>query len=65
MDINPVFIAFGVAVSMAAISEAINWYLIYRKEDYRKLVDDINRQSRELDFLKNKVMMSTATSTPS
>jgi len=49
MDVNSVLIAIGVAVMSAIISETINWYLIYRHEEYKNLVDSTSRASKELE----------------
>ncbi len=43
MEGNLAYVAVAAAVSAlsASVSEAVNWYLIYRHEEYRKLVKDI------------------------
>ena len=49
MEINSILVAIGVAVVSAAIGEAVSWYLIYRHEDYKSLVDGITRLTKELE----------------
>jgi len=49
MDINSLLIAIGVAVASSIIGEAVSWYMIYRHEEYKNLVDSISRASKELD----------------
>ena len=42
MDVQNVLIAAGVSILSAVLTESINWYFVYRKEEYKKLVSDVN-----------------------
>jgi hypothetical protein len=54
LDIINFCIAAGVSVIVAILSEAVNWYLIYRHDDYKKLVKDILENQLKLDQMKEK-----------
>lgn len=61
MEFSNILIALGVAMSIACVTEGISWYFIYRHEEYKKLVKDINNSSKELDALKAKSQYAMAT----
>lgn len=54
LDIMNFGIAAGVSVFVAILSETVNWYLIYRQDDYKKLVKDIMENQLKLDQMKEK-----------
>ena len=56
MELNLASVGVAVVVSVLAAltSEGVNWYLIYRHEDYKKLVKDTLNQQELVDSLKEK-----------
>ena len=55
---DPFFLGVAVtaAIVSAIVSEAINWFLIYRHEDYKDLTKRIVENSDKLDLEKEKLM---------
>lgn len=52
---NYVLLAFAVSVCMAALSETVNWYLIYRHEDFKKLTSDACEAQEKVDKELEKI----------
>ena len=51
-------IAAAACMFSALLSESINWYLVYRHNDYKKLVQDIADSQIKLDIKKEKQMLA-------
>jgi len=54
LNLSNIAIAASVSVFSAILSESVNWYLIFRKEEYKKLVKDITESQVKLDLMKEK-----------
>ena len=48
-------VAIGAAIVSAIVSEAINWYLIYRHQEYKDLTRLITDNSDKLDLEREKM----------
>ena len=48
-------LAIGAAIVSALVAEAINWYLIYRHQEYKDLTKLITENSDKLDLDKEKL----------
>ena len=59
--ITSIGVAIAVSVVAALMSESVNWYLIYRHEDYKKLVKDTLTQQELVEKLKEKQMYKAGT----
>ena len=44
LSLSSIGIAIAVSIVAALMGESVNWYLIYRHEDYKKLVKDTLNQ---------------------
>ena len=58
---DAVFFAIGVAIASAIVSETINWFLIYRQEEYKKAVQDALKSQEQVDSLREKLVFSAGT----
>ena len=54
LNLASVGVASAVSIVAALLSEGVNWYLIYRHDDYKKLVKDTLNQQELVDSLKEK-----------
>ena len=61
LSLPSIGIAIAVSVVSALASESVNWYLIYRHEDYKKLVKDTLNQQELVDQMKEKQMYKAGT----
>ena len=61
MEINLVNIAIaaGISVLSSIAGEFINWYLIYRHEEYKKLLKDISETQLKFDLMKEKQLLAS------
>ena len=41
VSVTSVLVAGAVSIVAAILSEGVNWYLIYRHDEYKKLLKDI------------------------
>lgn len=64
MDISSIFIAIGVAIATSMLGEVLVWYMVYRHDDYKLIVEKVLSDTKTLDNMKAKQMMSSATQTP-
>ena len=51
-------IAAAACMISAILSESVNWYLVYRHDDYKKLIQDIADAQIKLDSKKEKQMLA-------
>ena len=61
LSMNYVLLAFTVSICMAVVSEGINWYLIYRHDDYKKLAQDAVEAQEKVDKELEKITFSAGT----
>ena len=61
LSLTSIGVAATVSVVAALMSEGVNWYLIYRHEEYKKLVKDTLNQQELVDSLKEKQMYKAGT----
>ena len=54
-------IAAGMSALSACISEGVNWYWIYRHEEYKKLIKDIAENQIKFDAMKEKQLFNAGT----
>ena len=55
MEPSYLFMVMGGAIICAIASEAINWFLIYRHEEYKELTKDILDSTNKLETQKEKL----------
>eukprot|EP00744_Colponema_vietnamica_P004784 GILI01007090.1.p1 GENE.GILI01007090.1~~GILI01007090.1.p1 ORF type:complete len:205 (-),score=68.69 GILI01007090.1:288-824(-) len=49
-------IILGVALFSSVASEALSWFFVYRTDDYKNLKNKIERQTKELEKLKETLL---------
>ena len=62
-QLSNLLIGISAAIVCACITEGINWYLIYRHDEYKKLTSDILESQDKVDKLKDKLLFSQGTLT--
>ena len=60
-DLTNILLAGAISVTGALLSEAINYYFVYRHDDYKKLVKDIIESQSRIDIMKEKQLSAAST----
>ena len=57
-DRNIALVAMCAALTFAAITEGISWFLVYSKEDYKRQVSEVVELQGRVESMQEKMMYS-------